>query len=141
MNNKAEEIARNIRDILNEIEWTQLRLAREAQITPSHINKIMHGKVVPRASTLQIIADTLGVPVRRIVSDKPDLTLATRLRKAREQKGLNQIELAEQVGVHPTTITNYEIAASMPTGIILKCMCEVLGVSADWLLGLKENDS
>ena len=63
-----------------------------------------------------------------------------RLKMARKQKHMSQEELAELIDVTPTSISSYERGKTTPTSFILKCLCEVLEVSADWVLGLKDYD-
>jgi repressor LexA len=52
----------------------------------------------------------------------------------RNQKGLTQQELADQVGVTRTTIANYESGLRDPSTPIVRKIAEVLGVTTDFLL-------
>lgn len=59
-----------------------------------------------------------------------------RLRKARRDKDLSQKQLAEQIGVSTTTLTNYETGKSkLPCADTLFSLANSLDVSIDWLLG------
>lgn len=71
-----------------------------------------------------------------------ELTLfAKRLKKAREQRGMKQKELAEKIDVTPQTISAYEKAdvegkGKNPTLENAISAAKVLGVSLDWLCGI-----
>ena len=57
------------------------------------------------------------------------VTLAERIRTARESNGLTQQELAKKVGVDATSIRNYEHSRSTPRQRTLKALESVLGAS------------
>ena len=57
------------------------------------------------------------------------------LRKAREEKGITQQTLAENVYVTRQTISRYENGERYPDIVTLKKLSSVLGVSTDYLLG------
>ena len=68
------------------------------------------------------------------------------MKKAREDKGMKQNELAKAVGVTPTTISAYEKSddegnGKKPTLENAKSIAEALGVSIDWLCGMTESKS
>lgn len=65
-----------------------------------------------------------------------------RLRKARKDKDLSQKQLAEQIGVSTTTLTNYETGKSkLPCADTLFSLSNSLDVSIDWLLGNDKNSN
>lgn len=57
-----------------------------------------------------------------------------RIRKTREKRKLNQKELAELLKQNRVTITNIENGRNKGNFELLKEICEVLEVSADYLL-------
>lgn len=57
------------------------------------------------------------------------------LKKAREEKGITQQTLAEEVYVTRQTISRYENGERYPDIVTLKKISSVLGVSTDYLLG------
>ena len=61
-----------------------------------------------------------------------------RFNEALKQTKLNQKEIAEQCGIHPSCITQYKNGESEPTLETLFDLCKVLGVSSDYLLGLAD---
>lgn len=54
-------LAANVRKLLDEKGWSQLKLADESGIRAPAINRVMKGTHPPAAKTLQKIADALGV--------------------------------------------------------------------------------
>lgn len=63
-----------------------------------------------------------------------------RLRKARIQKELSQVDLAHRVGVHSNQISRYEKGLSQPATDKLHKLAAVLEVSGDYLMsGNTEN--
>lgn len=58
------------------------------------------------------------------------------LRWAREQKGLSQKDVAEKIGVAKSTYSLYESGNREPNVQTIKKISDVLGVSADELLGI-----
>lgn len=62
-----------------------------------------------------------------------DLSLARRLRLARDSAGLTQVELAARIGMSRDRVSDYENGAALPSDA-LSAICEALDVSADWLL-------
>lgn len=65
-------------------------------------------------------------------------TFGERLKIARKAKKLTQKEIAEKCGVKASVFGHYEHDRNGPTVEVLKKICIELDVSADWLLGLKE---
>jgi len=62
-------------------------------------------------------------------------TFGQKLRKAREDSGLTQAELAQKVGAYQSKYRNWESDINEPDFATFNKLCDVLGVSADWLLG------
>ncbi len=60
-------------------------------------------------------------------------SIGDRLRHARKQKGLNQSDLAERVGVSQPAVANWESGVHDPRRVMLAKIADVLGVSPDWL--------
>lgn len=60
-----------------------------------------------------------------------------RLREAIEYGTLSQKELAEKLGVNPSTISKYMRLDKYPSLDTFANLCQILDVSADEILGLK----
>lgn len=62
------------------------------------------------------------------------MSLATKLVSLRKEKGLTQIALAEKLDVSRQAISRWEVGAAIPSTDNLKVLCELYGVSVDYLL-------
>lgn len=62
------------------------------------------------------------------------MSLATKLVSLRKEKGLTQIALAEKLNVSRQAISRWEVGAAVPSTDNLKVLCELYGVSVDYLL-------
>lgn len=62
------------------------------------------------------------------------VTLATRLKEARDNKGLSQQELGKLAKVHYTNIGRYERGDSSPSSDVLNKIAKALEVSPDYLM-------
>ena len=67
-----------------------------------------------------------------------ELLFAKRLRELRKEKGLSQMELGEHLGYGYTAISSYETGRNEPSYIDLIRICEILDVSADYILGISD---
>lgn len=61
-----------------------------------------------------------------------------RIRLQREASGMTQKMLAEKLNKKRSNIANYELGNVMPPGNIIRELADILGVSADFLLGVNE---
>ena len=60
-----------------------------------------------------------------------------RLREAIAQSGISQKDLADKLGINPSTVSKYMRLNNYPSLDTFANICEVLDVSADEILGLK----
>ena len=60
-----------------------------------------------------------------------------RLREAIEYSHLSQKEIAERLGINPSTVSKYMRLDKYPSLDTFANLCEILDVSADEILGLK----
>ncbi|MBM7620194.1 transcriptional regulator with XRE-family HTH domain [Bacillus tianshenii] len=65
--------------------------------------------------------------------------LGDRIQNAREIKGLNSKQAANLCNVSPSLWSLYESNKRMPPSDVLRHIAEKLEVSADYLLGLKDD--
>jgi transcriptional regulator with XRE-family HTH domain len=63
--------------------------------------------------------------------------LSHRLKGVREQEGLSQAELARRLGLSRSSIAKYEAGAHIPGVRVLVRLASGLGVSVDYLVGLR----
>lgn len=59
--------------------------------------------------------------------------IGKRIKEARDAKGMTQAQLAQQIGVTPSSITNYENETSHPKEKILYDLMKALSVDANFL--------
>jgi len=62
------------------------------------------------------------------------MTIAERIRLARQKEKLSQTDLADASGVNKKSLSRYELGTSIPPADALKAIADALGVSADFLL-------
>lgn len=67
-----------------------------------------------------------------------ELLFAKRLRELRKEKGLSQVELGEMLGYGYTAISAYENGRNEPSFSDFIHICEILDVSADYILGISD---
>ena len=77
-------------------------------------------------TSLAFDSDTLSV------TDKDPHVIGARIARRRHQLGWSQVELAEQLGVSPSSVANWERGAAYPKKKIGKVE-QVLGISLDGL--------
>lgn len=66
--------------------------------------------------------------------------LGRRLKRVRKMRGLGQRQLADQAHISFQTVGHCERGETYPQANVLRSMAQVLGVSTDYLLGLKDSD-
>lgn len=64
--------------------------------------------------------------------------LAKRLKELRTEKNLSLDALGKCIGVSDTAVMKWEQNKSEPTAVNIKQLCTYFEVSADYLLGLKD---
>lgn len=62
-------------------------------------------------------------------------SIGSRIKEVREQKGLTQKQVAEEVGITEATLSRYENDLREPKAEIVSKLAKALGVSSDFLLG------
>lgn len=62
-----------------------------------------------------------------------------KLRRLRENMGLQQKEVADRLGVNPSAVTRWETGEKRPDLVNLVKLADLYGVSIDYLLGRTEN--
>ena len=67
-------------------------------------------------------------------------TIGTRLKAIRLQKKLTQPELAEQIGVAKSMISQWETQKNEPKACYIYSLANCLNVSTDYLLGMENED-
>lgn len=68
------------------------------------------------------------------------MTIGERIRREREKKNMTQKELAEKLGKTKNTITEIEKGRSVGQWEKLGELCDILDVSADYILGREKKE-
>lgn len=68
------------------------------------------------------------------------MTIAERIRLARQHKNLSQTELAQQAEINVKTLSRYELGNTIPPADAVAAIAKVLEVSADYLITGEEAD-
>ena len=61
-----------------------------------------------------------------------------KLKQARIEQGMSQREAAEKLNISRTGLANYEQGTREPSFDVLRRICSLYDISADYLLGLTE---
>ena len=61
-----------------------------------------------------------------------------RIKELREERGMSQAKLGEELGLNQRTVSEYERGNVEPSIQTIKKLCEIFDVSADYLLGIKD---
>lgn len=61
----------------------------------------------------------------------------SKLKKARKNTGLTQIEIEKELNIPRSTLANWEIGRTQPDIESLGILADFYGVSVDWLIGTK----
>lgn len=64
-------------------------------------------------------------------------TFAQRLKKAREDTGFTQREVAKETGITQSVLARYETGKLEPNIEVLGILIDFYNVSADWILGTR----
>lgn len=102
-------------------------LASQVGLSVSYLSEIERNNVYPATATLRNIAEKLGVSVATLIGKISPL--GSRLKAAREEQGLTQVELAKSAGVSPGLIGQIEHGKVQPSLQTLEKIAQVLGYS------------
>lgn len=69
------------------------------------------------------------------------MTTGERIAARRDELGLKQYQVAEQIGVTKTTMSKYENNVNIPNADILARLASVLRTSTDYLCGITDNSA
>ena len=86
-----------------------------------------------------LMASPHDVLVRVMTHDEQQFfkALGGRIARLRQEAGLSQQAVADELGIPQQTYANYEVARARPSAAMLPEIAKLFGVSVDALLGLK----
>ena len=70
--------------------------------------------------------------------EKIEIKFGQRLKELREERGLTQKQVADELGIHSVTYLHYEKSQREPPLLLLAQMANYFDVTVDFLLGLEE---
>ncbi len=71
--------------------------------------------------------------IQPLHSRVPEFQLKDRLRLAREQKHLEQADMAAELGVSRATVSNYERGVTVPGKLVINAWAVICDVDVEWL--------
>lgn len=74
----------------------------------------------------------VSLPIWKVV------TLGSRLKAARKGAGLTQKELSDRLGFSHSDVSKWEKDTKQPPALAIPALCEEMGVTANFLLGIPE---
>ena len=89
----------------------------------------------PAAMELAIMSDyVIAYEKEHYPIEKP--TVAQLIQLSLEEKGMTQKELAKEIGVSPTRISDYVSGRAEPTLKVARLLCSALGIAPALIMGL-----
>lgn len=64
--------------------------------------------------------------------------IANRISAQRIKMGISKKELADALGISPSSVSSYEQETNIPSITVLTKMCALFNVSSDYLLGIEK---
>lgn len=68
------------------------------------------------------------------------MTLGEKIRSIRHQRGMSRAAIEIRSGIQCVTLKRWENNERIPRADSLAQLCQVLNVSADWMLGIERRD-
>ncbi len=68
------------------------------------------------------------------------MSIGEQIKKARQNRGYTQQELADILGVAKNTVTGYERGNRAPDALKIKAIAKALGVTGNWLMECEHED-
>jgi len=134
--------------------FTQEEVAKELKINRGNLSRYETGDREPDIETLSKLAEFYGCttdwligkgsypgfePVYKWDGLTTHITqFPSKLKIARNKKGLSQNKIANYIGVPQSNIAKYELGQLEPSIEILAKLSDYYQVSSDWLLGLAQ---
>lgn len=112
------------------------QIASASGVPKGTLNKLFSGQTKdPQLSTVLAVVRCMGYTLDDLSSDTVSgkTAFSSRLRQAREQAGLTQLELAEKLGITKSAVGNYENGVSSPKWDVLVQIFDVLHVEPNFL--------
>jgi len=76
-----------------------------------------------------------------MANNEISIIIGKRIANARKQKGLQQKELAEALGIKQNRLSNWEVGVTPPRADQIVSLTKILDISSDYLLGITAGGS
>lgn len=123
---------------------TRASLAQKVGITPYTMGRYETGTMRPNPVIIDKIANALGLDPRDLISEKSMLkmeTVSERICRLRHLRKMTQEELASVAGIRKASVSIYEKGQHSMKSSTLAKIAEALGVSYEYLVLGKPQDS
>lgn len=70
------DVIKHLREMMKERQWSEYRLAKEAQLSQSTITNIFHRNTLPSVPTLKIICDAFGITLSQFFAEEKAFSAA-----------------------------------------------------------------
>lgn len=128
-----------IRKLREETGCSLVQIANKAGISISFLSEVERNTKKPSLKTVEKLANTLGVPVTRLIVidyNNGIISLGEKIKIARENKKMSLKLLAEKTGFNVSYLSNIEKGTALPSIASTRIIAKVLGVSANSLMGV-----
>lgn len=106
------------------------RMEMDTGIDRKTVHRWRDDSVVPRQSSLQVVADYLGVTCAHLVyGTGQKLDFPHRLKQMRLERGLTQEQLATALGYSENSVYNWESGKTTPSKFVVEMLAHFFGVS------------
>ncbi len=112
----SDSAAEEIRSIRKEHGLNQSEFAEQVGVSPTTVSNWETGSTTPSSDRLEEIRN---LDIEETEEEERDQISGAYIKKVRNELGLSQKEFAEQLGVSPTTVSNWETGSTSPNSDLL----------------------
>lgn len=137
-----------LRTLRIEAAMTQQQVARAVGVSTQSVRNWEAGRNGPGAEAFSKLSDLFNIPIGEIASpsqgqvDNAETRTAApasrvdprRLRRARTELGMTQVEAAKKAGITKAIISQYETGQSIPSAATLRHLAEAYRRPATWFI-------
>lgn len=130
----------NLISLRESIGMTRNELADKLSIPYTTLRNYEKDQREPGHKLLIELSSIFSVPVDDLIGNpQKEEKMEFRIKEARESAGYSQKDLAELIGVAPSTFNGYENGNHDPKSVLLKKIAAACHVSVDYLLGVDDS--
>lgn len=129
-------VSRCIGNLRTPSEYFIAGAAYHLNVNPEYLKGLSEDRTVP--DNLTELYTELAVNKEMMETDSNNI-FGARLKKAMDRIGMRQFELAQKADFAQGVISNYKTGKRRPDIDSINTLCDILGVSSDYLLGRVDN--